>query len=192
VEYRDGQAFEITYTTEKSAIEYWDSHKDDCFGLWEVAKILYDKDGSIKRLEDFAKEIIKKGKDPLDEIKIKHLKFDAEDSLGAIKVFAQNDIVMANFLLSKKMFDLTELFFDIRQMWLPAPKQRLSKIKDISQEFYNLLYNFYKEGIFVGEKMELFEKAIPLVFNHLEVSPPSCCVHKTPPETSSTHHLKLT
>jgi predicted nucleotidyltransferase len=52
VEYRGEQAFEIIYTTEKSALDYWDSHKDDCAGLWGVAKVLYDKDGSVKRLQD--------------------------------------------------------------------------------------------------------------------------------------------
>jgi len=46
VEYKGEQAFEIIYTTEKSALEYWDSHKDDCAGLWSVAKVLYDKDAS--------------------------------------------------------------------------------------------------------------------------------------------------
>ena len=46
IEYHDGQAFEIIYTTSTGALAYWESHIDDAAGLWAVAKILYDKDGT--------------------------------------------------------------------------------------------------------------------------------------------------
>ena len=52
VEHRNGQPFEIIYTTEKGAFDYWESHKDDAAGLWEVAKILYDKNGAIEQLKN--------------------------------------------------------------------------------------------------------------------------------------------
>src|SRR3989344_9630336 len=58
VEYRDKQAFEIIYTTEKGAFDYWESHKDDAAGLWEIAKILFDKDGTIEHLKDKIKEVL--------------------------------------------------------------------------------------------------------------------------------------
>jgi predicted nucleotidyltransferase len=164
VEYKDNRAFEITYTTEKSAMDYWESHKNDCAGLWEVAKILYDKDGTIKKLEEFAQGIIKKGKNPLDEIKIGHLKFDAKDSLEAVKALAKTEPVLANFLLTNKIFWLTELFFDIRQLWVPAPKQRFDKIKEIDKEFFDLLTQFYQDGIALTEKIKIAEKTIPIVF----------------------------
>src|SRR3989338_1050999 len=51
VEHRNGQPIEIIYTTEKGAFDYWEGHKDDAAGLWEVAKILYDKDCSIEQLK---------------------------------------------------------------------------------------------------------------------------------------------
>ena len=41
VEYHKNQAFEIIYTTEELVFEFWESHKDDCVSLWEVAKVLY-------------------------------------------------------------------------------------------------------------------------------------------------------
>jgi len=164
VEHKNGLAFEITYTTLKSVEEYWESHKDDCAGFWEVAKILFDKDGTVKKLNEFASRIIKNGKDPLDKIKIDHLNFDAKDSLEAIKFFAQNDPILANFLLSKKILDLSEWFFDLRQLWVPAPKQKLGRIKEISPELFDLLVRFYKDGVLLNEKINIAEKIILAVF----------------------------
>ncbi len=164
VEYKDDQAFEITYTTEKSVMEYWKSQKDDCAGLWKVAKILYDKDGTIKKLEKFAQKIISKGKEPLDETKLNHLKFDAGDSLEAIRAFSKTEPILANFLLNNKIFGLTELFFDIRQLWIPAPKQRFSEIREINQELFNLLNRFYQENIFLVEKIKIAEEITQIVF----------------------------
>ena len=56
VEYYNKQAFEIIYTTEKSAFEFWENHKDDCASLWEVAKVLFDKDRTIERLQKKSKK----------------------------------------------------------------------------------------------------------------------------------------
>src|SRR2546429_807459 len=59
VEYNKTQAFEIIYTTEKLAFEFWENHKDDCAGLWEVAKVLYDKDRTIERLQTKVEEMLR-------------------------------------------------------------------------------------------------------------------------------------
>src|SRR3989344_6245287 len=52
-EFFEDQAFEIIYTTEKSAIEYWQGNKHDAIGLWAVAKVLFDRDGTGERLRKF-------------------------------------------------------------------------------------------------------------------------------------------
>lgn len=164
VEYKDSQAFEIIYTTEKSAFDFWESHKDDCAGLWEVAKVLYDKDGTIKRLQLKVEEMLKAGKKPFDEYQLGQLRFDATDQLNYVKHISSYDIVTAKLILFNKVFALTELFFDIRQMWTPAPKQRLQKIKDLEPRFYELLSKFY-EGSSIPKQIITAEVIIDLVFS---------------------------
>jgi len=164
VERRDGQDFEIIYTTEKGALDYWESHKDDAAGLWEVAKILYDKDGTIKQLQAKIKEVLDAGKKAIDEYQLGQFRFDAEDILKYVECILVSDPTTANLILTNKISALTELFFDIRQMWTPAPKQRLAKLKEISPDFYFLLGKFYQEQITLKNKLEAAKKIISLIF----------------------------
>lgn len=164
VEHRNGQAFEIIYTTEKGALDYWESHQDDAAGLWEVAKILHDKDGAIERLQNKIKEVLDAGKKPIDEPQLGQLRFDAEDQLKYVESVLANDPTTANLILTNKIFALTETFFNIRQMWIPAPKQRLAKIRNISPEFYSLLETFYQEPTDLKAKLETGKKIVPIIF----------------------------
>jgi predicted nucleotidyltransferase len=164
VEYRNKQAFEIIYTTERSAVEYWNNHKDDAAGLWEVAKILYDKDGTIRVIKEEIEQIIKNGKKMLDEFQLAQSRFDAEDQLRYVDSIMETDAITANLVLTNKVFNLTQLFFDIRQLWTPAPKQRLTKIEEISPHIYSLLQQFYQEPITIEVKLDIAKKMIPLIF----------------------------
>jgi predicted nucleotidyltransferase len=165
VEYRDKQAFEIIYTTEKGAFDYWESHKDDAAGLWEIVKILFDKDGTIERLKNKIKIVLNAGKKPIDEFQLGHFRFDAEDQLKYVGSVLANDPTTANLILTNKIFALTELFFDIRQMWTPAPKQRLERIKEISPDFYSLLQQFYQEQLPIKEKLLVAKKIVTIIFS---------------------------
>ncbi|QQS60138.1 nucleotidyltransferase domain-containing protein [Candidatus Falkowbacteria bacterium] len=164
VEYKDKQAFEIIYTTEKSVADFWESHKDDCYGLWEVARILYDKDGIIERLKIKASEIIKQGKKVNDPYQVRQYKFSSEDEIGSVAKLTDKDSATANLVLFKTVYSLTELFFDLRQLWTPAPKQRMAKIKELSPEFYSLLFDFYKDKVSSQERIGLAQRMISLVF----------------------------
>ena len=164
VEHKDGQVFEIIYTTEKGAFDYWESHKDDAAGLWAVAKILFDKDGTIERLKTKITEVLDAGKKQIDEYQLRQFRFDAEDILKYVEGIIASDPVSANLILTNKIFALTELFFDIRQIWTPAPKQRLSEIQKISPDFYALLEKFYQEQIILKDKLEVAKKIVPVVF----------------------------
>lgn len=164
VEYRDAQAFEIIYTTEKAAFEYWEGHKDDAAGLWAVAKILFDKDGTIERLKIKTKEILDAGKKPIEEYQLGQFRFDAEDQLKCVENILVSDPATANLILTNKIFGLTELFFDIRQMWIPAPKQRLAEIQISSSDFYELLQQFYQESTTLKDMLDTARKIIPVVF----------------------------
>jgi hypothetical protein len=164
VENRDGQMFEIIFTTGKSALDYWKSHRDDCAGLWEVAQILYDKDGTVKELQNEVEAFLKEGKQPINELQLGQFRFDAEDQVKVSGLLFDNDQTTANFILTNKIFALTGLFFDIRQLWTPAPKQRLQKIKEIKPELYIALHDFYSESVTFKDKLEIAKKIIILVF----------------------------
>src|SRR5690242_6135832 len=81
VEYRNAQAFEIIYTTAQSALEFWETHLDDTAGLWEVAQILVDKDGTVQELQKKATQLLKAGKQPYESDQVRQFRFDAEDQL---------------------------------------------------------------------------------------------------------------
>lgn len=164
VEYRNEQAFEIIYTTAQQALDYWAEHKDDAAGLWEVAQLLYDKDGSLERLREQTQEMLQKGKAPIDPFQLGQLRFDAEDTLRYVEETFEKDPATANLILNSKIFNLTELFFHIRQLWVPAPKQRLGKIKELSPELQGLIEKFYQAPCLTKERLEMARSIIALVF----------------------------
>jgi predicted nucleotidyltransferase len=136
VEYREGQAFEITHTTEQGAIEYWRSSPDDAVELWSIAKVLFDRDGTIVRLQRVGQDIRDQGKPPLTPAQLAHTQFDIRDQLRAVEELASSDPVTARMLLSTKIVQLSELYFDLRQLWTPPPKQRLAVLKRIDSRHY--------------------------------------------------------
>jgi predicted nucleotidyltransferase len=164
VEHRNGQAFEIIYTTENAALEYWESHKDDAAGLWAVAKVLFDKDGTVERLKTKITEVLDTGKKPIDEYQLGQFRFDAEDQLKYVEHILDSDPTTANLILTNKVFALTELFFDIRQIWTPAPKQRLAEIQKISSDFYTLLKEFYQKENTTPNKLATAMRMLDIVF----------------------------
>jgi predicted nucleotidyltransferase len=164
VEFRDGQAFEIIYTTAPAAVDFWKNNKDDCYGLWQVAKVLYDKDGTINKLKKEAEEIIKSGKEQVDEYQIGQYKFSAEDEIRAIEAMVEKDVTTANLLISRLALLLLEQFFDIKKLWTPAPNQRLSVIKEVNLELYHLLTEFYKEGNDIKNRIDLIKNMILTIF----------------------------
>lgn len=168
VEHRNGQAFEIIYTTENDALEYWESHKDDAAGLWAVAKVLFDKDGTVERLKTKINKVLDSGKKPIDDYQLGQFHFDAEDQLKSVKHILVSDPTTANLILSNKVFALTELFFDIRQIWTPAPKQRLAEIEKLSPEFYSLLKQFYQEQVSTKEKLKIAQKIAQTTFQAID------------------------
>jgi len=164
VEYKYKQAFEIIYTTAEGALDFWKSHKDDCANLWEVAKILYDKDGTIETLKQEAENVIREGKKRIDSYQIGQFKFSAEDELSAVESLIENDSTTANLVLQKTVSSLTELFFDLRQLWTPAPKQIFKKIQEIKPELYTLLQDFYATEQSLKAKLKTARAIVSSVF----------------------------
>jgi predicted nucleotidyltransferase len=157
--------FEITYNTYIGTMNYWKDNKDDAAILWAVAKIIYDKDGTIEKLKLEAEKLLSEGKTPLSSDELKHLSFDADDQIAAVSHIAKTDTELANFVLTNKIFGLTELYFDIRGIWTPPPKQRFKKIAKIDSDFAVLLYKYYTEPNNITNKIEIAKQIIEVVFN---------------------------
>lgn len=165
VEYKNNQAFEIIYTTAKSALEFWQSKKDDCFNLWSVAKIIYDKTGLMKELEAEATKIINEGKKEINIFQIEQFKFSALDTVKAVEALIEKDPSTATLVLTKTALTLMEQFFDLRRLWTPAPKQRLVKIREINPELAELFMSYFSEKYNLVSKIEIVKKITAKVFD---------------------------
>lgn len=164
IEVRDSQVFEIIYTTEQGVLDFWINHKDDAYELWSVAKILFDKDRRIEILKDNIVKVLDKGKPKINELQLEQFEFDAADLVGYAEEIFEKDNLTAKLLIFNKVFALTGMFFDVRQIWTPAPKQRLQKIKEIEPKLYNLLKNFYNEQTSFVEQINTIKQVIEIVF----------------------------
>ena len=142
-EYFEDQAFEIIYTTEQAAIEYWEKNKQDAVGLWTVAKVVFDRDGTGARLRDFGTKLCTELPPEVDASTLDHLRFDFEDSLKAIERVRENDAATASLLLHKKVASLIDLFFDLKRMWRPAPKQQIAQILNLDTDLGKIIQDFY-------------------------------------------------
>jgi predicted nucleotidyltransferase len=165
VEYRYNQAFEIIYITAKSALEFWQTNRDDCAGLWSVAKVLYDKDGTIRKLQEDAWKIINEGKKVIDSYQVKQFRFSVEDGVFVAESIMDKDFATANLLLQKNIIFLTELFFDLRQLWIPSAKLRLKEIEKIKPELHSLFVTFYDGETSLKCKIDNARNIINSVFD---------------------------
>lgn len=164
VEYRDGQVFEIVYTNEKSIFEFWQNNKDVAFRLWSIAKILFDRDGRIQALKEKINTALEQGKKSINKLQLEQYRFSAEDSIVYVGEIYDTDQLTAKFLLYNEVDALVGMFFDIRQIWTPAPKQILGKIKEIDNAFYDLLVDFYDQNKTFNEKLTLAKQIVKVVF----------------------------
>jgi len=143
VKVSDGQIFELIYTTPDAAIKYYRDHLDDAFGLWSVAKNLYSKESTVENLQNLVNQMLAKGKPAVSSIQREQILYDKRDKLKYIKVIYNEDPATSNLMLFNTVLELTEVFFDLRQEWTPAPKQRLQRIGELNEAFATLLRQFY-------------------------------------------------
>lgn len=165
VEKRNNQIFEIIYTTSNSALDFWRSKLDDAASLWEVAKILFDRDGTVDSLQSKIRIALDKGKPIIDSSQKEQFKFDAEDQIKYVEYIKSTDIPTANLILNNKVFDLTSKYFDLRQLWTPAPKQRLLKVEELEPELFADLVEFYSEYN-LDKKIDIVKRIVGRVFTN--------------------------
>lgn len=164
IERRVGTTFEIIYTTEQSCAAYWQGSKDDCVDLWQVAKVLFDRDGTVQRLKEVADRIKASGKDPLPAEEIAIARFEIFDQFKAIRSLAGSDETTAKMLLASHVLRLSALYFDLRQLWTPPPKQRLAALKTLDPQFFGFLEEYFA-GKALARQIALVEKMAARVFD---------------------------
>lgn len=165
VETFQGRHFELIWSTLDSAFAFWSANRDDAASLWEVARIVYDRDGMAAVLAQKTRALLAEGKPALTEDRIAQLRFDAEDQLKRVNGLIADDPASAAFLLESKVAALTGLQFDLRRHWTPAPKQRLAAIREINPTFHRLLQHFYVEAPTLDHKLAAARRMIPAVFD---------------------------
>jgi len=163
IEERGGQRFELVYVTEEDAKKYYRENKDNAVRTWKVAQVLFDRNGAAERLRECVAEIEKTGKHECSGDALNHLRFDVEDSLRAIRAISSQQPTEANYMLNVKLSHVLELFFDIRGMWKPAPKQLLGAVRRENGEIYDLVTDFYTEHTLEG-KIAIFDSIVQKVF----------------------------
>lgn len=165
VEYRDGQAFEVVYTTVQGAKDFYKTALDSAHRFWAVAKILFDRDGRIQELKKFVEELTSKGKEPLNRETQEHFSFDAQDQIRfARAAHAKGEVASANLILSSKVAALAEIYFDTIGEWRPAPKQLFDEIKKRNGELHKYFSMFYSDGINFEQKVATASDIIAVIF----------------------------
>jgi len=159
VEYFEDQAFEIIYTTEMDAVDYWQANKHDGVGLWSVGRIVFDRGGVGEQLKKYGEKLCKEKPAGLDAAAIGHLRFDACDLIKAAEIIYKDDPATASLLIHKKAANLIDVYFDKRQQWRPAPKQQIEVISNSDNELGTLLHDFHTVSDF-GQKILLLQKIV--------------------------------
>lgn len=155
--------FEITYTTKKGAIEFWTDNPNDCVDVWKSGQVLFDRDGTMGRLKEFARKLESEGKKPLNETTKEHLIFDVNDQLNGITFLIEKDPASAALLLNKQVLHLCELYFDFKQLWTPAPKQFIAEIEKTNPSLASWVRDFFKLSGTLETKWQLARKIADIV-----------------------------
>jgi predicted nucleotidyltransferase len=143
VEYLDGQAFEVIYVTEKGSVDHWKSDRHGAASLWEVAQVVFDKDGTGERLKQAGESLRVERRPAPSPQQIAHFRFDQEDAIRAVEALVDGDRATAALLLQKKVAALIEFYFDIKRSWIPAPKQLLGRLREENPPLAGMLDRFF-------------------------------------------------
>lgn len=163
VETLGSQVFEIVYTTSEDALKYWKQNLDNAANLWEHGQILFDQDGSLKEMKKEIEKVLLKGKPNLSADQIGQLRFDAEDQISYSEYIENYDHLTAQIVLNNKIINLTAVYFDLRVQWTPPLKSRMKKLREVDNQVYGLLNEFFKENDF-DNKLRLGHNIVKHVF----------------------------
>jgi predicted nucleotidyltransferase len=162
---RDGQEFELVRLGEATAIQYFTDNRDAAADAWPTARILYDPQGRLGLVRDYALALVAEGKPPVDEARLEYLRLSSADHIRAAARLATTDVAAARMVLYDKVVDLTSLYFDVRQMWRPHLKRRMASIGELDREFHDLLGHFFATDTTIDEQLRLAHLVVGRVFD---------------------------
>jgi hypothetical protein len=154
---------EIVYSSEEGARKFANGRMDDFLNMWKDAQILWDKDGGLKRLQEFAVKTEQAGKPAMPGWKQKHLEFDIRDSLHAVENLMDKDGATAEMYLQKTVYGLLQFYFDKNKIWTPPPKKRLAWLRKNDAPLGVNFDTFYRESSIIA-RLELANKIAEVVF----------------------------
>lgn len=186
LEIKSRQAFEIVYTNPSKTLRYWQKKPDSCAEFWSHAKILYDKDAVVNKLQQKANEIIVRGKPKLNSVLLKRKTFHYLYQSRAIKSILKSDPVSAALLLDDEVRAVVEDFFHLNQIWLPGPKRRIREIEVRDKQLFKLLKNYFLGGYSLSGRFEIYTKIV----NHICPTAEIWTRAKSTPSTRATATLQ--
>lgn len=163
VESSGGRTYELLFASEKEAKDFYAQNPDDCVSTWSEAKIVYDRDGRMASLAEYASVVRDTGKRKAARSEILHRKFEAEDKLRAARHLAESDFPTAFMSLHELAGRLIECHFAKVGTWSPPPKLRLTALRSGWPELAGLFDEFYSQTHW-EERVRTMEKIIAAVF----------------------------
>ena len=161
---RGEQEFELVRLSEATAISYFTGNRDHAADVWPTFKILYDPDGGLGRVPDVARALVAEGKPALDAARVEWMRFASADRLRAAARLAETDVTSARMVLHERVLDLTAMYFDVRRLWTPPMKRRLSAISDRDPRLHALLVSFFGTAGPFDEQLRLAGLVLEAVF----------------------------
>lgn len=161
---RGDQEFELVRLSEATAIAYFTANRDHAADVWPSFKILYDPDGGLGRVRDFAQGLVAEGKPALDQAWVEWSRFASADRLRAAARLAETDLTTARMVLHERVLELTATYFDLRRRWTPPMKRRLPAIAEHDPELHGLLVGFFGDAGSFHEQLALAESVLDGVY----------------------------
>lgn len=143
-----GQLFEMVYASADAALSFYQENPNDAVQQWKDLQVIYDPQNLFEEIRAKVEEIKTKGKARPSDSSIKHLKFDVEDKIRAAEYLFPKDEGTATYYLTLLGEQLFNAYFDLHQIWTPAPKQRFIYLREHDPETAHLFLRLFCEQPF--------------------------------------------
>lgn len=127
--------FEINFSTVKEEINSYKNDLDKVVRFWDQAKILYDPEKQLERFRAEAMRFKKSGKARLKDEVIQKILFNFEDQINFISAKSTEDLPTAIFMFNSLVYVFLDQYFDLCQLWKPAPKEILGNLRKVDPDF---------------------------------------------------------
>lgn len=165
IEMVNGQAFEMVYSSKEAATTYYQNNPNNAVQQWRDLKVIYDPNNVFDELRTIVNKIEKQGKKKLTDKAIRHFRFDVDDRIRVIEYLKEQDFATANYFLSVLGDQAMSLYFDLRQIWTPPPKQRISYLREHDKKVAQLAEELFSERL-IAERIAAAKSLIDAIFEN--------------------------